>query len=84
LTDELCGTAQNHGSLEAAGWTRRTVATEPRLAELVEMYLELGFEVTTVEMLSVCGDGKECVECIRSDADPSRYRVIYTRAGGEG
>jgi hypothetical protein len=73
-----------------AGWEKRFVACEPRLSEMVDMYREIGFEVLleplparedpSAEEASSCED-KGCTACF--DADPERYRVIFTRRLGQ-
>jgi hypothetical protein len=69
-------------SLLAAGWTRKNVASEPRLGEAVEMYRSLGFEVLLVPVLEECAaEGSEgrCTTCFGADENPDRYKVVYTR-----
>ncbi len=61
--------------LRAQGWTRQFLADEPRLSEAVELYRSLGLEVH-LEPLPPEGEG-ECRSCL--EADPGRFRVIYTR-----
>ena len=61
--------------LFAEGWQRCFIADEPRLSEAVETYQEMGMEVA---LLPVDFDDRECSECMQ--ADPDRFRVIYTRA----
>jgi hypothetical protein len=67
--------------LLAAGWTRRSIADEPRLSEVIETYEELGLEVcvTPVPLAEL-----ECNECYR--IAPERVRLVFTRPrrGGEG
>ncbi len=72
--------------LAKAGWEKRFIASEPRLSEMADMYREIGFEVlleplpTKEEMAEECGrscNDKECTACY--DADPARYRIIFTR-----
>jgi hypothetical protein len=68
--------------LKEEGWTRRNVFSEPRLGELVAMYEELGLEVLLIPVISVCrSEGEEgtCTTCFEGDADPDRYKVIFTR-----
>lgn len=75
--------------LVKAGWEKRFVACEPRLSEMADMYREIGFEVLLeplpakeemeAEDVSSCED-KACTACF--DADPERYRVIFTRRPG--
>ena len=57
-----------------AGWQKRNVVDEPRLSELVELYVSLGFEVL-VEPVDL--ESEECTECMK--AEPEKYKVIYTR-----
>ena len=66
--------------LEAEGWIRRTTTDEPRLSELVQTYRALGFEVR-VEPVGA-GDLGECSACIQ--AEPDRYRTIFTRPADGG
>ncbi len=68
--------------LEAEGWTRRNVVSEPRLGEAVDLYRALGLEVLLVPVREG-GDGS-CTACFSADEDPDRYRVIYTRPGPAG
>ncbi|MBM2813448.1 MAG: hypothetical protein HW421_210 [Ignavibacteria bacterium] len=58
-------------------WEKRTVAEEPRLSELVELYRELGFEVRLddYKLDPDCPD--ECTSCMMQT--PEKYKVIYTR-----
>jgi len=64
--------------MEADGWTRKSVATEPRLSEIVALYEEIGYEVR-LEPLDEQEDNAEpkCRDCL--EADPDRVKVIYTR-----
>jgi hypothetical protein len=70
--------------LSDAGWERRFVASEPRLAEAVELYESIGFEVlldplpSEEEMEGAGCEEKGCTACF--DLDRERYRIIYTRA----
>jgi len=69
-------------NLEAEGWRRQSVASEPRLSEAVEMYRSLGQDVLLVPVLRVCateGGVGSCTACFDGDEDPDRYQVIYTR-----
>jgi hypothetical protein len=74
-------------NLEKQGWERQHVDCDPRLREAVETYESLGFEVMLVPALAVCaseGQSGTCTACFEADADPGKYKVIYTRRkGGE-
>jgi hypothetical protein len=64
------------------GWTRRSVDCDPRLSEAVAMYEALGHEVLLVSVLEECGaEGGTlaCSSCYGADANPERYKVIYSR-----
>lgn len=68
--------------LASQGWEKRFMADEPRLSEMKELYESIGFEVLLEplppkEELAACAEGG-CTACL--DADPARYRIIYTRA----
>ena len=71
--------------LEKDGWTRRFVASEPRLTEAVDMYKDSGFDVHLeplpegTECESCVGDGKEgeCRICFEGFED--QYMIIFTR-----
>ena len=57
------------------GWERRATYDETRLAELVEMYQEVGYEVylKTFEPAEETG----CAECMQ--VAPEKYTTIFTR-----
>jgi hypothetical protein len=61
--------------LAAQGWEKRAVTDEPRLSEMVAMYVEIGMEV----LLEPFDPGEEtsCRGCLA--AYPGLYRTIYTR-----
>ena len=69
--------------LIADGWERRFIACEPRLSEMVATYKEIGFEVhleplpSKEEMDHAACEESGCTACY--DADPERYRIIFTR-----
>jgi hypothetical protein len=70
---------------EENGWTKRFVASEPRLSEAVEAYHEAGFE-TRLEPLpkqaecETCGGDEDSSECrICFDGHEDEYKIIYTR-----
>jgi hypothetical protein len=60
-----------------ADWTRRNVAEEPRLTELVDLYTELGFEVYLKEVGKDECPSDDCTTCLM--ASPDKYKVIFTR-----
>ncbi len=62
--------------LVAKGFEKRTIYDEPRLSEIVEMYEEMGYEVHLEPFDVNLETG--CQECMK--LDPTRYKVIYTRA----
>lgn len=61
--------------LTKAGWEKKSVADEPRLSEIAEMYKEIGFEV---HLESFNPDEEPgCIDCMKKS--PETYKVIYTR-----
>ena len=62
--------------LEEAGWQRRFEADATRVAEVVELYASLGWEVTT-RAAAPKSFAPECMSC--AVASCSRYVEIYTR-----
>jgi hypothetical protein len=66
--------------LRKEGWLRRSVASEPRLSEMVELYRNLGFEVRLEPLDDEEKDGG-CATCF--EEDPSRFCVIYTRRSAD-
>jgi hypothetical protein len=72
--------------LEKEGWSKRFVASEPRLGEAVEMYHKAGYEVR-IEPLP---KGTECDSCVGTEEDDDcricfegaedMYKTIFTRA----
>jgi hypothetical protein len=64
------------------GWRRQSVDCDPRLSEAAALYEALGHEVLLVPVLQECaseGGSGGCTACFGSDADPDRFKVIYTR-----
>ena len=64
------------------GWTRRFVANEPRLSEMVELYRSMGHEVylgpiPLVDCDSADEESGECRACFKGFED--QYKIIYTR-----
>ena len=61
------------------------MAEEPRLSEIKGLYESIGFDVLLEplpprEELAACVEGG-CTACL--EADPDRYRTIYTRPRGD-
>ena len=57
---------RTEAELLAQGWERRFIYDEPRLSEAVEIYRELGFEVT---LLPVSPDDVDCSECMKEEPE---------------
>ncbi len=66
---------KSSADLAKEGWQRRATYDETRLAELVEMYQEVGYEVylKTFEPAEETG----CAECMQ--VAPEKYTTIFTR-----
>jgi hypothetical protein len=69
------------------GWTRRFVASEPRLSEAVELYRSMGNEVhleplPPVDCESADKESQECRTCFKGFED--QYKIIYTRPQKNG
>ena len=71
--------------LKEDGWTKRFVASEPRLSEAIAAYQEAGFEIrleplpkqTQGENYDGDSGSDECRLCYFGHED--EYRIIYTR-----
>jgi len=63
-------------ALATAGWQRRFEAETTRAAELVDLYTDLGYEVTTSE-IAPQEIGPECEGC--AIVACQRYVALYTR-----
>jgi hypothetical protein len=61
--------------LTAQGWQRQATYDEPRLTEMVDMYLEIGLEVHLESFHPE--DEKGCDSCMA--AFPGLYKTVYTR-----
>lgn len=68
-------------TLEDEGWTRQTVASEPRLTELADLYRELGLEVKIVDFAALGIESGSCIACFEAESGTCRHKVIYTRGG---
>ncbi len=62
--------------LAAEGWVRRHTADANRVAEWLELYRSLGFEVFTRE-LTIADHDPQCRDCVISAC--TSYVLIYTR-----
>jgi len=83
--EAVCGVdPKRQSQLQAEGWERRTVASEPRLSEVVEEYQALGFEVHLEPFdPSAKGEGG-CTVCFDSPEVAGQFKTVYTRSGGQG
>jgi hypothetical protein len=70
-----------HLELEAAGWLRRFEAEAIRAGELVDLYHDLGYEVTTAT-IAAQEIGPDCAGC--AIVACQRYVALYTRRPSEG
>ena len=61
----------------AAGWERRFVIERPRVAELVRLYEEMGFEVVADPILAASAIEEECAQCPVASA--LEFCMVYTR-----
>jgi hypothetical protein len=61
--------------LAREGWVKQITYDEPRLAELAQMYQDLGLEIHLEPFDPDAEPG--CAECVR--CTPDRYKTIYTR-----
>ena len=66
--------------LEADGWTRQFIASEPRLSDAKEAYEEMDLEVM-FEPIDTNDLDQECKTCLEMD---EHCRVIYTRPKRKG
>ena len=62
---------------DESGWEKRTIAEEPGLSELVELYSELGFETMIKDYSCIKGSSEECNTCLLVNIE--KYKVIYTK-----
>ena len=63
-------------TLAAEGWERRTVTDPGRIAELEDLYTNLGFETTTA-VLDPESFGEACTTCAVSAC--AMYVALFTR-----
>jgi hypothetical protein len=62
--------------LRKDGWNKRSALEEPRLSEIVELYISLGFEVL-LEPVNPGDLGTGCSMCYQDSCD--KFKMIYTR-----
>ncbi len=65
-------------SLRSEGWEPRFSASGPRLAEAIENYKRLGYEVKTISVKGLVAEG--CKICFEDESDDSA--MIFTRKSG--
>jgi len=65
-------------SLRREGWEPRFSASGSRLAEAIENYKSLGFEIKTIPVKELIVDG--CKICFDDESDQSA--MIFTRKSG--
>ncbi|UCC79617.1 MAG: hypothetical protein JSW64_15355 [Candidatus Zixiibacteriota bacterium] len=65
-------------SLRGKGWEPRFSASGPRLAEAIENYKSLGYEVKTIPVKELVAEG--CKICFEDESDDSA--MIFTRGSG--
>ena len=71
--------------LEKEGWTKRFIASEPRLSEVVELYRASDFDVHLEPIpkksdCGTCAGNEEETECrVCFDGVEDQYRIIFTR-----
>ncbi len=65
--------------LKADGWKQQFTASGARLEEAVDNYRTLGFEVKTVPVKELGGDG--CTICFDDEGDESV--MIFTKRAGD-
>lgn len=61
--------------LKKEGWNKRSILSDPRLTEVVDLYEQIGLEVLLEPFKPE--DMDDCSECFKRVCD--HYKVIYTR-----
>ncbi|MBI5908951.1 MAG: hypothetical protein HY848_03215 [Betaproteobacteria bacterium] len=65
------------------GWVKQSTLGEPRLAEVVENYKSLGYEVH-VEEFRDQGGGEGCTTCFDAGKEMGQvYGTVYIRSRGD-
>lgn len=67
---------RRNAELGRDGWARRFIGSPPRLAEMIDLYRELGQEVHT-EPLEDADLEHDCAGCTVA---LSLFRIVYTRS----
>jgi hypothetical protein len=62
---------------KSAEWLRRSITDNERVAEQVELYESIGFEVMVKDVVPDQLPAEYCKECFISN--PEKYKIIYTR-----
>ena len=72
--------SERQTELISQGWTRQFMASEPRLSEFVQEYLELGFEVILEPVdPAACQGGGQCTACFQQPEAAASLKVVFTR-----
>jgi len=79
VTEEKIMAIDIIASLRDKGWEPRFSASGARLAEALENYRNLGYEVKTIPVKELIADG--CKICFEDESDDSA--MIFTRESGE-
>ena len=69
----------NVDKLKTEGWQEQFTASGARLDEAVDIYRRLGFEVTTIPVISLDREG--CSVCMDDDNDSTM--MIFTKKNGK-
>lgn len=67
---------ESSDDLKRAGWTRRHLVEQSRAQESIELYTEMGFEVTT-RSPTPSDFGADCKDCALNAC--GTWVVVYTR-----
>ena len=67
--------ADSVDKLKSEGWVQQFTASGPRLQEAIENYRMLGYEVKTIPIKELGGNG--CTICFEDESDDTV--VIFTR-----
>ncbi|MBU4563356.1 MAG: hypothetical protein KMY53_06735 [Desulfarculus sp.] len=74
--------SQREAQLLAQGWVKQFMSDEPRLSEMVEEYIALGFQVHLEPVDPVaCAGGSGCTACFEMPEVAAKFKIIFTRSG---